>query len=91
MLETEIFETVTGLVRIGHHLRRPGTEVLDATNLHAWIVNVDPVVIEHLSIFQDQHHREEIAIFEAFGRAFRSLANTRATIRTPVPASARMK
>src|SRR5439155_23714632 len=65
MLKAEIFETVTDLIRLGHHLWRPGAEVLDATNFDAWIVYIDPVVIKHASIFQDQHHGEEIAVFEA--------------------------
>ena len=77
VFETEIFETVTDLVRIGHHLRRPGTEVLDTADLYAWVVNVDPVVIKHVAIFQDQHHRDKVAIFEAFGRALRSLIHRR--------------
>ena len=47
VFEAEILEAVTGFVRIRHHLRRPGTEVLDAADLDARIVDVDPVVIEH--------------------------------------------
>src|SRR5207249_12160429 len=43
VFEAEIFETVTDLVGIGHHLRRPRAEVLDATDFDAWIVNVDPI------------------------------------------------
>ena len=74
VLEAEIFETVTNLIGIRNHLRRPGAEVLNATNFDAWIVNVDPIVIKHPSISQDQHDREKIAIPEAFGRAFRSFS-----------------
>src|SRR4030095_3765872 len=77
MFEAEIFEAVANFVGLGHHLRRPGAEVLNATNLDAWIVNVDPVVIKHAPIFQDQHHGEEIAVLETFSSMLRSLAHVR--------------
>src|SRR5262245_59253164 len=77
VLKAEIFETVTNLLRLGHHLRRPGTEVLNPADFDTWIVNVDPVVIEHLSIFQDQHYGEEIAVPEALGSVLCSLADAR--------------
>jgi hypothetical protein len=77
MLKAELFEAVADLIGIGHHLGRPGAEVLDATNLHAWVVNVDPIVIEHMSIFQNEHDGKKVAIHEAFGGAFGSLADCR--------------
>src|SRR2546429_7754518 len=75
VLKAEVFETVTNLIWFGHHLRRPRAEVLNTTDFDAWIVNVDPVVIKHVSVFQDQHDGEEIAILKAFGCALRSLAH----------------
>ena len=49
VLKTEVFEAVTSFVRVRHHLGRPGPEVLDPSNLDAGIVDIDPVVIEHVS------------------------------------------
>ena len=77
VLETEILEAVTGLVRIRHHLGRPGTEVLDAADLHARIVDVDPVVIEHVPFLQNQHDGEEVAILQTVGGLLRALGNRR--------------
>src|SRR5439155_18444226 len=77
VFEAEILKAVTDLVRLRHHLGGPGSEVLDAADFHTWIVNVDPVVIEHLSIFQNQHHGEKVAVPETFGCAFSSLTNSR--------------
>ncbi len=77
MFEAEILETVTDLIGVGHHLRRPGAEILNATDFDARIVNVDPIIIKHVSILQDKHDRKEVAILEAFGRALRSLTHWR--------------
>src|SRR5438477_7799302 len=75
MLKTEILQAVTRLCRVGHHLRRPGTEVLNATDFDAGIVNINPIVIKHVSLFQDEHDGEEIAILKTFRRAPRPLRN----------------
>src|SRR5207237_2619806 len=77
VLETEIFQTVTDFVELWHHLWRPGAEILHPTNLHAWVVNVDPVIIKHFSIFQDEHDSEKVAVFEAFRGVSGSLTHLR--------------
>src|SRR4029453_2013322 len=59
VFEAEIFETVTNLLWIGHHLRRPRTKVLDPTTFDAWIVYVDPVFINDGAMFQVEHHGEK--------------------------------
>ena len=60
-LEAEVFQAEAGHAG-GHHLRRPGLEVLHAADLHARIVDVDPVVVEQLCLAHDQHDGEEVAI-----------------------------
>ena len=75
VLETEIFEAVTSFVGIRHHLGRPGTEVLDAADFDARVVDVNPVVIERVAVFQDQHDGEEVAVLQAFRRPQRILGN----------------
>ena len=75
MLETEILEAITSLVRIGDHLRRPGAKVLNATNFYARVMDIDPVIVKHLPILQNQHDGEEIAILQAFGRADGAIGN----------------
>ena len=77
VFETEILQTVTNLVRLGHHFGRPRSKILNTADFDAWVVNVDPVVIEHLSIFQNQHDGEEIAILEALSRALGSFTHSR--------------
>ena len=47
---------------VGHHLRRPGAEVLNAPDLHARLVDVDPVVGEEVGLVDDQRDGDEIAI-----------------------------
>ena len=61
----EIFHAVAGGVRIGHHVGRPGLEVLDAADLDAGIVDIDPVVVEALLAAGDQPDDQEVAVAQA--------------------------
>jgi hypothetical protein len=47
--------------RLGHHRLRPVVEVLDATDLDARRVDVDPVVGEQVGRFEDQRDDQEVA------------------------------
>ena len=49
-LEAEVFEAEAGELLVGHHLRRPRAEVLDAADLDARLVDVDPVVGEQIRL-----------------------------------------
>jgi hypothetical protein len=69
VFKTKVFEPVAGFVRIGHHFRGPGPEVLNPANLHTRIVNVDPIIMKSVAVFQDQHHGQEVAVFERIGGA----------------------
>ena len=40
-------------------------------------MNIDPIVIEHVSILQNEHDGEKVTVLEAFRRAFRSLTYRR--------------
>ena len=71
MFKTKILQAVARLVRVRDHLGRPGTEVLDASDLHARVMDIDPVIVESVAIFQDQHDGQEIAILERVGGPFR--------------------
>ena len=71
VFKAEIFEAIADLIGIGYHLWRPRAEVLNAANLNAWVVNIDPIVIEHMSISQNEHDREKVTVLEAFRRVFR--------------------
>ena len=64
MFETKIFQTVASFVRLRHHFRRPGPKVLNPADFHAWVVNINPIVVESVAIFQNKHDRKKIAIFE---------------------------
>src|SRR5216684_2285165 len=66
-LEAEVLEAVAAEGGVGHHLRRPGLEVLDPPDLHARVVDVDPVVVEPLRVLQDEHHGEEVAVAQGPG------------------------
>src|SRR5882724_1675868 len=77
VFEAEIFQAVTSLVVIRHHLGRPGTEVLDPADLHIWIVDINPVVVKGVAVLDDQHHGEEVAILQRIRRRFRRLRNSR--------------
>ena len=52
-LEAEVFEAEAGELLVRHHLRRPGAEVLDAADLDARLVDVDPVVGEQVRLVDD--------------------------------------
>src|SRR5207247_2770774 len=69
--KAEIVEAIADLIVIGYHLWRPRAEVLNAANLNAWVVNIDPIVIEHMSISQNEHDCEKVTVLEAFRRVFR--------------------
>src|SRR4029077_14343155 len=74
MFETEILQAVTNLIPLGHHFGRPRSKILNTADFNAGVVNIDPIVIEHLSIFQNQHDSEEIALLElSAARLVRSL------------------
>src|SRR4029077_9419665 len=66
-LEAEVLETQAGELRIRHHFRRPRAEILDAADLDAGLVDVDPVVREQIGLVHDQRYGEEVAIAQALG------------------------
>ncbi len=47
---------------------RPRAEVLDAADLDARLVDVDPVVREQVLAVDDQRDRQEVAVAQALGR-----------------------
>ena len=66
-LEAEVFQPQARELAVRHHLGRPGAEVLDAANLDAGLVDVDPVVGEQIGLVDDQRHGEEVAITQVLG------------------------
>ena len=48
-----------------------------ATDFYAGIMDVDPVVVEHVSLFKDEHDGKEVSILQAFRRAHRAFRNLR--------------
>ena len=52
---------------LGHHRLAPVVEVLDAPDLHAWRVDVDPVVRKQVVALQDQRDDQEVAIAQPLG------------------------
>src|SRR5260370_23423000 len=70
MLETKIFEAIASFIVIGHHLRRPGAEVLDTADFDARIVDINPVIVKGVAILQNEHDGEEVAVLERFTRTF---------------------
>ena len=66
-LEAEVFEAVAGQRRIGHELWRPAAEVLHPPDLHARLVDVNPVVVERERRLHDQRHGQELAILQRRG------------------------
>src|SRR3984893_13445221 len=70
MLETKIFEAIASFIVIGHHVRRPGAEVLDTADFDAWIVDINPVIVKGIAILQNEHDGEEVAVLERFARTF---------------------
>ena len=70
--EAEVLDAEAGLARLGHHRLAPVVEVLDASDLHARRVDVDPVVGKQVLAVQDQRHDEEVAIAQAIGGGSRT-------------------
>ena len=66
-LEAEVFEPEASEFLVRHHLRRPGTEVLDAADLDARLVDINPVVGEQIRLVDDQRDGEEVAIAQLVG------------------------
>ena len=66
-LEAEVLHADRGVALVGHHPRAPGLEVLDAQDLHAGLVDVDPVVREQILALDHQQHGEELAVAQAAG------------------------
>ena len=63
VLETEIFETETGMTGLGDHIGRPGQEVLHTADSHRGIVDVDPIVRKQLPVRpDDERDGKEVAV-----------------------------
>src|SRR4051794_3035450 len=67
-LIAEIFHADARVVGIWDQLLRPGTEVLDPSDLHLGRVDVDPIVREQVPLLEDQRNDEEIAVAQPGGR-----------------------
>ena len=63
-LGAEVLEPEARLARVGDHVGAPVLEVLDATDLHARVVDVDPVVGEEVGPVDDQADGQEVAVGE---------------------------
>ena len=66
-LEAEVFQAEAAFAGVGDEIRRPVLEVLHASQAHARLVDVDPVIGERLGPIDDQDDGEEIAIFQRLG------------------------
>ena len=65
--EAEVFKPEAGEFLVRHHFRRPRTEILDASDFDARLVDIDPVVREEVGFVDDQRHGDEIAIAQLVG------------------------
>src|SRR3546814_11291970 len=61
-LVNEVLEPQRSRSGIGHHVRAPVLEVLDATHADIRRMDVDPVVREQLLGFDDQDYGQEVAV-----------------------------
>ena len=64
----EIFESERGVGWIRHHGWTPILEVLDAADFDLGGVDVDPVVVEHVFLVDDEADREEIPVAKLLRR-----------------------
>src|SRR4029077_18567096 len=64
-LEAEVLEPEARLGLVGHHVRTPVLEVLDAADAHGGVVNVDPVVGEDARPVDHQRDADEVTVAQA--------------------------
>ena len=72
---------------VRHHRRAPVVEVLDAADLHARRVDVDPVVGEQLLALEHQRDDEEVAVAQPLGGLAHGSGGGRRRARAPAIAS----
>ena len=87
-LEAEVLEAQARLARLRHHRPAPVVEVLDAADLHARRVDVDPVVGKQVVALQHQRDHEEVAVPEALGGRAARLRRRLDRARAPARAAA---
>ena len=68
MLEAKIFKPIVSLVGSSTISANSGTEVLDASHFHARVVDINPIISEHISLLQNEHDREKVTSISNFAR-----------------------
>src|SRR5690606_26390869 len=66
-LEAEILHAEAGGGWVRHHLRAPVLEVLNTADGNGRVMDVNPIIGEHLLFAEHKRNDEEVAIAEAFG------------------------
>jgi hypothetical protein len=63
----KIFEAKASLCGVRYHVRAPVLKILDPTDLHFRIVDVDPVIREKVRLVYDTNDGKKIPVSEPFG------------------------